>query len=314
MKQVQFVAENEALWAQIATMLEDKNADRRALPAAYRRLCQCLALARQRGYSPAIAEYLQNMVSQCHRELYGAGVARPTTLLRWMLVDFPCTVRAEWRLLLLASIALYVVALVVGLMVWFEPHWAYSFSSAEKLESYRKMYMPGAMDAGRGSEGDVQMFGHYIWNNVSIGFRSFAGGIFGGVPALYSLTLNGIHTGVLAAWLSKDPLTRHHFWSFVITHSSFEITGLLLSAVAGMRLGLTVIHPGRRSRGHALQVASRAIFPVMVGGGLMTFGAAFVEAFWSASTVVPQNVKYGVGALCWALVIGFFVFAGRRRQ
>ncbi|UUZ49457.1 hypothetical protein LP420_03935 [Massilia sp. B-10] len=149
MKQQQFVAENEALWADIATILGDKHADRRALPAMYRRLCQCLALARQRGYSPAIAEYLQNMVSDCHRLLYGAGVARPSTLLRWMMVDFPCRVRAEWRLLLLACLAFYGVAAVVGLLIWIDPHWAYSFSSASELESFRKMYQPGQAKIGR---------------------------------------------------------------------------------------------------------------------------------------------------------------------
>ncbi|UUZ55024.1 hypothetical protein LP419_03745 [Massilia sp. H-1] len=50
---------------------------------------------------------------------------------------------------------------------------------------------------------------------------------------------------------------------------------------------------------------SRDMFPVIVGGALLTFGAAFVEAFWSASTAISQNVKYGVGALCWTLVIAF---------
>jgi len=315
MKQQQFVADNEALWGEIAIILADKDADRRALPALYRRLCQCLALARQRGYSPAIAEYLQNMVSDCHRLLYGAAIARPTTLLRWMLVDFPCRVRAEWRLMLLACLAFYGVGLAVGLLIWSDSHWAYSFTDPATLEEYQKMYQPSRMNIGRGgSEGDVLMFGHYIWNNVSICFRTFAGGIFGGIPALFSTAFNGVHGGVIAAWLSRDPVTRHTFWSFVITHSSFEITGLLLSSVAGMRLGLTLIHPGRRTRAHALQVASTEMFPVIVGGALLTFGAAFVEAFWSASPSIPVNVKYTVGACCWALVIGFFVFAGRRQQ
>ncbi len=315
MKQQQFVASNEALWAEIGTILRDKAADRRALPALYRRLCQCLAMARQRGYSPALAEYLQDMVSDCHRLLYGATVAQPRTLVQWMLVDLPCRVRAEWRLLLLTCLAFYGVALAVGLLIWFQPHWAYTFSDPDQLEKYRQMYQPSVQKVGRGgTEGDVMMFGFYIWNNVSIGFRTFASGIFGGIPALFSTAFNGMHMGVIGAWLSRDPRTVHTFWSFVITHSSFEITGLLLSAMSGMRLGLTLIHPGRRSRAHALHESSRAMFPVIVGGALLTFGAAFVEAFWSASSAIPIGVKYSVGGLCWLLVIGFFVFAGRRQH
>ena len=315
MKQNQFEADNAALWQEIAAILDGSQADRRALPALYRRLCQCLALCRQRGYSPAAADYLQKMVGDCHRLLYGSAVQRPNTLLRWMLVDFPCRVRAEWRLLVVALLAVFGVGIGIGLMVWNDPQLAYSFMSPDELSSVRKMYQPRSIKVGRGgSEGDVQMFGIYIWNNISIGFRTFAAGILGGIPALLSLAFNGMHIGVVGAWLSKDPATRHTFWSFVITHSSFEVTGLVLSGVSGMKLGLALIHPGRLSRGHALQAASEKMFPVIVGAALLTFLAAFFEAFWSASTSVPMQVKYGVGALCWTLVIAFFVFAGRGKQ
>lgn len=314
MKQHQFEAENAALWTEIAAILDGSQADQRALPALYRRLCQCLALCRQRGYSPSVADYLQKMVGDCHRRLYGTAIERPNTLLHWVLVEFPCRVRAEWRLLLLACLAFFGVALGVGLLVWHQPHWAYSFSSAKELDSMRQMYQPGAVTAARGGEGDLGMFGVYIWNNVSICFRSFAGGVLGGIPALLSVGFNGIHFGVVAAWLSKDPVTSAQLWSFVITHASFEITGIILCAVAGMRLGLALIHPGRMRRSDALQAASQRVFPILVGGALMTAFAAFFEAFWSASPVIPHSVKYAVGALCWALVIGFFLFAGRGRQ
>ena len=314
MKQKQFEAHHAALWTEVAAILDGSQTDQRALPALYRRLCQSLALCGQRGYSPTLATYLQALVTDCHRRLYGSALRRPTTLVHWMTVDFPCRVRAEWRLLLLACLAFFGVALAVGLLVWYQPHWAYSFISPAQLAEMRSMYQPGKINLGRGDEGDMLMFGHYIWNNVSIGFRTFAGGVFGGIPALLSLAFNGIHLGVIGAWLSKDPATTTTFWSFVITHASFEITGLLLSAVAGMRLGLALIHPGRLSRSHALYAASRLSFPIMVGAALMTALAAFFEAFWSAAASVPPNVKYAVGTLCWLLVIAFFVFAGRGRQ
>lgn len=315
MKQHQFEADNAALWQEIGAILDGSQADRRALPVLYRRLCQCLALCRQRGYSPAVADYLQTMVGDCHRLLYGNAVQRPTTLLRWMLVDFPCRVRAEWRLLLVAMLALFGVALGIGVLVWHDPQLAYSFMTPEELAQVRQMYQPSNIKVGRGSsEGDVMMFGHYVWNNISIGFRSFAGGIFGGIPALLSLAFNGMHMGVIAAWLSKDAATRETFWSFVITHSSFEVVGLVLASMAGMKLGLALIHPGRLGRGHAVHAASEKMFPVIVGAALMIFLAAFFEAFWSASTTIPVHIKYTVGGLGWALVLAFFVFAGRGRQ
>jgi uncharacterized membrane protein SpoIIM required for sporulation/uncharacterized RDD family membrane protein YckC len=314
-KQKQFEADHAELWSDIAAILDASSPHRETLPEQYRRLCQCLALSTQRGHSPALNDYLQKMVADSHQRLYGSAVNRPGLLRRWMLQDLPRRVRAEWRLLLLATIGFWGVGLGVGLLVWYQPHWAYSFMAPRELEHFRTMYQPGQMRVGRGgSEGDVFMFGFYIWNNVSIGFRTFAGGLFGGIPALISVVSNGINGGVVASWLSKDPATRQTFWSFVVTHSSFEITGLLLSAVSGMRLGLALINPGRLSRRHALQQASEAMFPVMIGGALLTVLAAFFEGFWSANASIPANVKYALGAVCWSTVIGFFALAARTRR
>jgi uncharacterized membrane protein SpoIIM required for sporulation len=315
MKQKQFETEHAAAWDEISSILQGTSKNSAALPGLYRRLCQSLALSGQRGYSPALTEFLQKMVSDCHQRLYGAMVARPITLRNWLLLEFPRQVRDEWRLLLLASLAFYGVALAVGWLVWVKPHWAYSFISPQQLAEFQQMYRPGAMHVGRGgSEGDLQMFGFYIWNNVSIGFRTFASGIFAGIPALVSITFNGMHMGVVGSWLSQDPATRDPFWSFVITHCSFEITGLLLSGVAGMRLGFSIISPGRLSRRHAVFAASQKMFPVIVGAAILTVLAAFFEAFWSASTAFPSSVKYAVGTVCWLLVIGFLVFAGRSKR
>lgn len=313
MKQKQFEAEHAELWNEISAILQNKAPEAaHQLPALYRRLCQCLALAGQRGYSPLLTGYLQRLVADCHKRLYGAAAERPLTLRNWLLQEMPRQVRREWRLLLLALLGFWGVALVLGWLVWVKPHWAYAFMSPQQLQDFQAMYQPGKLKLGRGgSESDVLMFGFYIWNNVSIGFRTFAAGFFGGIPALFSIVFNGMHMGVVASWLAKDPATRETFSAFVITHASFEITGLLLSGLAGMRLGLSLIAPGRLTRRHALFVAARAMFPVLIGAAMLTVLAAFVEAFWSASGTVSSEVKYVVGTACWIAVIAFFALAGR---
>ena len=213
MKQKQFETEHARLWREIDAILHGASLEMEDLPAYYRRLCQCLALAKQRGYSPALTDYLQKMVLDCHKRIYGSAIERPRVLRTWLLQDLPCRVREEWRLLLVAALAFWGVALAVGLLVWWKPYWAYSFISPAQLESMQEMYQPGRVSVGRGgSDGDVAMFGFYIWNNVSIGFRTFAAGIFGGVPALLSLMSNGMNNGVIASWLSMTPATRGTFW------------------------------------------------------------------------------------------------------
>lgn len=314
MKQKQFELQFSTLWSEVENSLKEKSETASALPEQYRRLCQCLALALQRGYSPTLTNYLQKLVFDAHQKLYGASVERPILLRQWLGVEFPRLVRAEWRLLLATIVAFWGVALGLGALVWFHPEWAHSFMSSDELNRFQNMYQPGSISKGRGAEGDVVMFGFYIWNNVSICFRTFAGGIFAGIPALISIVFNGMQMGVVGSWLSQDAVTRETFWSFVITHSSFEITGLLLSGLSGMRLGLSLIHPGRLSRRHAVFATSQRIFPVIVGAALLTVLAAFFEAFWSANANISTNTKFVVGTICWISVISFFLFAGRAKR
>jgi uncharacterized membrane protein SpoIIM required for sporulation len=313
MKQAQFEREHAALWDEISLLLDGAGQDQSQLPALYRRLAQSLALAAQRGYSPALTDFLNHLAARCHRALYGTTVERPATLVQWMRYDFPRRVRAEWRLLTLILLLFWGSLLVCAALVWQDPTNAYLFTHPEQLEKMRQMYQPGALGKGRGgANGDLAMFGHYIWNNVSIAFRTFASGLFGGVPTLLIVLYNGIHGGVTAGWLTLDPVTRPGFLSFVATHSSFELCGLVLSGLAGMRMGLALIRPGRMRRTVALQAATQAMFPVLTGAALLTALAAFFEAFWSAHTGISASVKYAVAACCWASVILYFVFAGRR--
>lgn len=318
MKQKQFELQHETLWHNVELILvnDKKNKPEHVenFPALYRRLCQTLALAQQRGYSPALTDYLQKMVGDCHQRLYGTKVERPLTLHRWLFNEFPQRVREEWRLLLFMNIAFWGVALITGLLVWYQPDMAYHFMGAKEIEKIQDMYQSNAFKTGRGAEGDFTMFGYYIWNNVSIDFRTFAGGIFAGVPALLIMGFNGMHMGVITAVLHADSVTRNNFWPFVITHSSFEIIGMLLAGVAGMRLGLTLLHPKRLSRRHALYQASVRIFPVFVGATILTFIAAFFEAFFCANAAIPSTVKYIAGGICWTGLILFFAFAGRQRS
>jgi uncharacterized membrane protein SpoIIM required for sporulation len=312
-KQQQFEQQYGKNWAEVGELC-DGNGDGTKLPQAYRALCQSLALARQRGYSPSLTEHLHTLVLRTHRRIYGTVPERPLVLRDMVTRTFPQRVREEWRLLLVAFVAFWGVAAIVGYLSWHDPNWAYSFSSPEELDEFSRMYQPDAAHIGRGgSSGDVAMFGFYIWNNVSICFRTFAGGLFGGIPAIFSIVFNGLHGGVVAGWLTRNPVTSITFWSFVVTHSSFEITGLLLSGVAGMRLGLSLIHPGRLSRRHSLVQAARRAFPIVVGAALLTFVAAFFEAFWSAAPGLSPQVKFTVGAICWTSVLSYLAFAGRRR-
>jgi uncharacterized membrane protein SpoIIM required for sporulation len=101
------------------------------------------------------------------------------------------------------------------------------------------------------------------------------------------------------------------FWSFVSGHSSFELLGMVVSGMAGMRLGLAILKPGRLPRTRALAEASKQALPLIYGAALMTTLAAVIEGFWSAQ-MIPSDVKYVFGIVGWILCAAYFLTAGRR--
>jgi uncharacterized membrane protein SpoIIM required for sporulation len=157
---------------------------------------------------------------------------------------------------------------------------------------------------------NFMMFCFYIYNNVAIDFRTFAGGILGGLGTLFFLVFNGLQLGASAGYVNHA-CNPESFWSFVAGHSSFELLGMILSGMAGMRLGLALLRPGRLPRVRALVEASKEALPLIYGAALLTTLAAVVEGFWSAQPV-PSEWKYAVGIIGWILHIAYFTLAGRR--
>ncbi len=157
---------------------------------------------------------------------------------------------------------------------------------------------------------NFMMFCFYIYNNVAIDFRIFAGGMAAGVGTLFFLLFNGLQLGASAGY-ANHACNPESFWSFVAGHSSLELLGMIVAGMAGMRLGLAILNPGRLPRVRALVEASKQALPLIYGAALMTAMAAVVEGFWSAQPL-PSTLKYTVGIIGWILHVIYFTYAGRR--
>ena len=157
------------------------------------------------------------------------------------------------------------------------------------------------------------MFGYYIRNNISVAFQCFAGGLFAGLGTLFFLAYNGAFSGALAGYLTERGLSST-FYSFIATHSAFELTAIVLSGAAGLRIGHALLAPGRRTRRQSLVLATHESAVLLYGLTAMLLVAAAVEAFWSSASWIPSPVKYGVAGVCWTAVLGYFTFQGRRAR
>jgi uncharacterized membrane protein SpoIIM required for sporulation len=314
-------------WAELETSLEEIAPSRgRPLgrlnqgPASgariatlYRRACDHLALARARAYPAYIVDRLERLTARAHQAIYYRreyGVAR---LRRFVTHDFPSTVRAHTGYVTVATAVFLLPTLALGVLVYLRPELILSVVSSDAVASFEEMYSPAAHSIGRlrTASTDWMMFGYYIRNNIGIAFQCFASGLFGGIGSVFFLAYNGAFAGAVAGYLTSRGFSST-FYPFIATHSAFELTAIVLSGAAGLRIGHALLAPRRLTRIQSLTTASKDAIVLVYGVTGMLIVAAVVEAFWSSARWLPAQVKYGVAAACWTAVLGYFAFQGRR--
>lgn len=320
MKQERFVALHAREWDSLRSWLSAlERQPKRTLrqeqaldfPAAYRRVCHHLALARARGYSHEVTDRLQHIVQQGHRVLYRPPAPRWHRAATFLVAGFPRLVRSQWRCMLVAAVLFYVPALITLVLMQLRPELAHTVFTSAQLAQFEKMYDPANPHLGRSSGTDLQMFGFYVMNNVGIAFRTFASGLLFGVGAIYVLGANGVLIGGVAGHLTAIGYGGP-FWRFVVAHSAFELSALVIAGGAGLKLGLTLLAPGRQRRGPALVAAGWIGAQLALGAFAMLLAAAFIEAYWSSIAGFSDGLKFGSGALLWLLVLGWLWRGGRK--
>jgi uncharacterized membrane protein SpoIIM required for sporulation len=322
MKQSLFETRHKAEWERFTLALErlehGKDTSQVAtFPKAYRRLCQHLALAQERGYSSFLTDSLQQLVLRGHQQLDRHRSRFGANLLGFILADFPRLVRAEWPFGLAAGLVFFGSLIGFALLVYAFPELVYNLIPAEQVREMQSMYDPVAGHLGRSAERaaseDWVMFGYYVMHNIGIAFQTFASGLLLGVGSAFFLLYNGLIIGAVAGHLTEIGFGQT-FWSFVIGHGAFELSAIALAGAAGLKLGWALIAPGRLTRGEALKTAARTSVLLVCGVMLFLLIAAFIEAYWSSRTGVTPPIKYAVGAALWIAVAAYLLFAGRTRH
>jgi uncharacterized membrane protein SpoIIM required for sporulation len=128
---------------------------------------------------------------------------------------------------------------------------------------------------------------------------------------LFFLGYNGAFGGAVAGYLTERGLAST-FYSFVVTHSAFELTAIVLAGAAGLKIGHALVVPRRLTRLQSLVNATRDSIVILYGVTGLLLVAAGIEAFWSSAIWLPHTVKYSVAAVCWITVIGYLALQGRR--
>jgi len=312
MRQKIFEETNQAIWdtfekqlARLEKLINSTptNPDEQEVnfPENYQNICQHLAIAEARAYSPLLIKKLRQLVQRGHQLLYQHQSHLGQRIIQFICYGFPCSIRQQKNFIIMASLVFYGVGLLAAIINAYFPNFIYFFMSPYEVSGLESMYDPNASWVGPLSQ-----------RGISIAFITFASGLIVCLGTLFYLLYNGLFFGVVASHLTLNGYGET-FWPFVIGHGAFELTAITLAAAAGLKLGLAVLIPQRKTLLESIRYASKQAINLILGAFIMLLIAAFIEAYWSSMNTAPY-IRYGVGSLLWLFVFSYFFLAGRTRK
>ncbi len=286
----------------------------------FRAICYDLSLARSRDFGLSLNRYLNSLVGRDHNTLYRGQPGSLRKMLRLFTHEFPWLLRQNiayfWT-----ALALFVLpGLFAGILLARNPDLGTRLFSQEQLDSYAAMHSPNKNRSSesstpedgafvRSDETSLLMTSFYIQHNIGIAFKCFASGVLLGVGTVCHLVFNSIAIGGITGHMIAVGNSTT-FFTFVISHGSFELTAIVVAGAAGLILGRPIVHPGSLPRYEPTKTRGLVAVKIALGAGGMLAIAAVIEGFWSPSGA-PGIAKYFVGSILWSVVIAYLALAGR---
>ncbi len=276
----------------------------------YRAACADLALADAYELPPEMIEYLHQLVGRAHNQLYRSQTFRWREWGRAMFVDLPRRLVGDRALWLAFAIFWGSFGLSLLLALGSRQYAERVVGEGAMAQLQQSFSRP---PEGRDASGAGLMAGFYVMHNAGIGLRCFAAGLLLGVGGLFATLFNSVQLGAMFGFMLTVE-ERSNFLQFVTAHGPFELTAIVFSAGAGMRLGFSLVSTGGLARFDSLRAAAVEATPTIGAAVVLFCLAAMIEGFVSPSSL-PYAAKAAVAIISAAMLVFYVVglgLAGRR--
>lgn len=299
-------------WARL-----DSLAGRRKLTGAeadelvllYRRTSQQLARLQTHSPEPELVAGLSALLARARGRIVGSSPDTWTEIRRFFTRRFPAAVYGAFGWWL--GVAVVFLAVVAGFTTWISAD-----PSARRIlglqEDTRSITAPGGAFETYYTEHPNDAFAALVWtNNAWVSALALFLGVLI-LPVLYLLFMNALNIGVTAG-LMADAGRLDSLFGFLLPHGMLELTAIFIAGGAGLKLGWTLIDPGRLGRAEAVARQGRATATIALGLVPTLLVAGLLEGFVTPSAL-PTPARIGCGLLAEALFLAYIFTAGRRAK
>ncbi|PBC79540.1 putative membrane protein SpoIIM required for sporulation [Streptomyces sp. TLI_235] len=306
-----FVASHQEEWRRLETLSRQRRlsgAEADELVALYQRATGHLAQVQTAAPDPVLEGRLTTLVARGRSAVTGARTSSWRDAGRYFAVGFPAALyraRRWW-------VPIAVLSLLLGALVaWWVSSHPEVRASLGAPEQLREMTRPGGGFEAYYSEHPATSFAFQVWtNNAWVAAQCLVFGVLLGIPVLWVLLENVLNLGIgLGLMSSAGRLDL--FLGLLLPHGLLELTAVFVAAGVGLRLGWTVVDPGRRTRAAALAEEGRAAIGMSVGLAAVLMVTGAIEAFVTPSGL-PTWARISIGVAVEVLFLLYALVHGRR--
>lgn len=279
----------------------------------YRAACADLALADAYQLPPNTVQYLHRLVGRAHNQLYRSRRFDWQSWGHKLLHEVPQRIFSD-RCVQVAFVLFWSIFILSGIMAsWKDafPRYAETVLTRGGIEQLEQSFSQSLKD--RPISDNQVMAGFYIWHNTSIGLKCFAMGVFV-IPGVATMLFNAAYLGAAFGYMARPDIEEgKNFFEFVTAHGPFELTAIVLSAGAGLRLGMSYLNTLGLTRADSMRRTATDAMPIMGAAMAMFFAAALIEGFVSPSSL-PYWLKALVAILSSGMLTFYFLILGFPRR
>ncbi|MFE1594575.1 stage II sporulation protein M [Nocardia sp. NPDC058705] len=283
-------------------------ADADELVRLYRSTSQQLARLQGHHPDPELVDRLSALVARARGRVLAARSQPWREVGRFFTHHFPAAVYRAWPWWLGTTAIFLAVAGVIAVLV--DSSGAARDALGVPRGDLSIITGPGGKFETYYSEHPNEAFAAKVWTHNSLvsAIALFTGVLI--LPAVYALFMNALNLGITGG-LMADAGRLDSFFGFILPHGTLELTALFVAGGVGLKLGWTLVDPGRDSRAVAMARQGRATATVALGlvGVLLVCG--LLEGFVTPSPL-PVPVRIGLGFAAEALFLFYVFVIGRR--
>jgi uncharacterized membrane protein SpoIIM required for sporulation len=272
----------------------------------YQRVGTHLSVLQSAGRDPVLIGRLSSLVARARSIVAGTRQAAWKDIARFLRVDFPAVLyRTRWWW---GTVAVVFVLVSFGWAAYLVNH-PEAQSVLLPPESVQQLVNHDFADYYK--QAPAQDFAAKVaTNNALIAAGAVASGLLLGLPVFYLLYQNAQGVGIVGGYMAANHKTGL-FFGLILPHGMLELTSVFVAGGLGLKMGWTVVDPGRRTRSQAIAEEGRALVVGAVGLTLMLVISGIIEAFVTPSGL-PTWARIGIGGLAETGFLYVVFVLGRR--